>query len=87
MFDHRIALFAIGGVYLLFAQSAVGGQTIPKVKGPDSGGHWTRKEHVAYCELSKRTCLFNYSPLSPRNSHERLHCEITYDQCMNRWPD
>ena len=86
MLSYRIVACAFGAALMLSTHVASAAQLSRKAVVPDEGGHRTRREHVAYCERSKTTCQANYNPLSAR-SHERAHCEITFNQCMNRWGD
>ena len=53
----------------------------------EESGTRTRREHVARCEKAKVTCLANYNRFSARNRHERVHCRISFDHCLNRWRD
>lgn len=83
MISDRIVACVLGVALLLSADVADAARFSRKAVLPDAGDHPTRREHEAYCERAKATCLANHSRFSTRN-HERVHCKIDFDQCMNR---
>lgn len=84
MLSYRILACVFGTVLVLSADVASAAHLSRKVVLPDEGGHLTRREHEASCERRKTSCLANYNRFSARNSHERGHCMIAFNQCLRQ---